>query len=175
MGSPRLCSSPGSVPRSHLEGLGIEVVHDQPGVGSNLRDHLTFTASAKSPVRTPMTVMPDFTGRPLPRCNIFSPAAVRSPPVSSRPAASGMPIRMPARPTSSFIRAGDRYRRRSSVHADGGGPQLVLSASAFPRFGPLQPGSAAALQIDPNYLEDPRDRELDRGAQTYPEDLAQRC
>ena len=37
--SPQLLMLSGVGPREHLESFGIEVVHDLPGVGQNLRDH----------------------------------------------------------------------------------------------------------------------------------------
>ena len=37
--SPQLLMLSGVGPREHLESLGIQVVHDLPGVGQNLRDH----------------------------------------------------------------------------------------------------------------------------------------
>ncbi len=38
--SPQLMQVSGVGPASHLESLGIEVLHDLPGVGENLQDHL---------------------------------------------------------------------------------------------------------------------------------------
>ena len=40
IGSPRLLQLSGIGPADHLESLGIPVVHDQPQVGQNLQDHL---------------------------------------------------------------------------------------------------------------------------------------
>ncbi len=40
IGSPRLLQLSGIGPASHLAGLGINVVYDQPQVGANLQDHL---------------------------------------------------------------------------------------------------------------------------------------
>lgn len=39
IGSPHLLMRSGIGPANHLEGVGISVVHDVPGVGQNLRDH----------------------------------------------------------------------------------------------------------------------------------------
>ena len=39
IGSPHLLMLSGVGPAAHLEGMGVEVVHDSPGVGQNLRDH----------------------------------------------------------------------------------------------------------------------------------------
>ncbi|MET3615808.1 choline dehydrogenase-like flavoprotein [Rhizobium aquaticum] len=40
IGSPRLLMLSGIGPADHLRGLGLPVVFDQPGVGSNLQDHV---------------------------------------------------------------------------------------------------------------------------------------
>ena len=39
-GSPRLLMLSGIGPADHLRSVGVDVVHDSPGVGSNLQDHL---------------------------------------------------------------------------------------------------------------------------------------
>ncbi len=40
IGSPRLLQLSGIGPADHLSALGIDVVHDQPQIGANLQDHL---------------------------------------------------------------------------------------------------------------------------------------
>ncbi|OSQ51738.1 GMC family oxidoreductase [Marivita geojedonensis] len=40
IGSPQILQLSGIGPADHLHSLGIDVLHDQPGVGSNLQDHL---------------------------------------------------------------------------------------------------------------------------------------
>lgn len=40
IGSPRLLMLSGIGPADHLRAVGVDVVHDLPGVGSNLQDHL---------------------------------------------------------------------------------------------------------------------------------------
>ena len=51
--SPQLLMLSGVGPAEHLRGLGIEVVHDSPGVGKNLRDHpsaaVLFRAEGEKP------------------------------------------------------------------------------------------------------------------------------
>ena len=42
IGSPKLLLHSGIGPAEHLEDMGIPVVHDLPGVGSNLHDHLNL-------------------------------------------------------------------------------------------------------------------------------------
>ncbi|RKP58559.1 GMC family oxidoreductase [Pararobbsia silviterrae] len=48
-GSPQLLMCSGIGPASTLRGLGIDVVHDAPGVGANLQDHLDFTFQKRIP------------------------------------------------------------------------------------------------------------------------------
>lgn len=47
-GSPQLLMLSGIGPEAHLRAHGLEVVHDLPGVGQNLADHLDFTISHHS-------------------------------------------------------------------------------------------------------------------------------
>jgi choline dehydrogenase-like flavoprotein len=47
IGSPRLLLLSGIGPADHLRAVGIEPVHDLPGVGSNLQDHLDLYAIAE--------------------------------------------------------------------------------------------------------------------------------
>ena len=46
--SPRLLLLSGIGPADELRGLGIEVVHDLPGVGKNLQDHLDVYLTAET-------------------------------------------------------------------------------------------------------------------------------
>jgi len=52
--SPQLLLLSGVGPASQLRALGIEVVHDLPGVGSNLHDHIDFVFVTKSPSTVPL-------------------------------------------------------------------------------------------------------------------------
>ena len=47
IGSPRLLMLSGIGPADHLRAAGVEVVHDLPGVGENLQDHLDICALAE--------------------------------------------------------------------------------------------------------------------------------
>lgn len=47
IGTPRLLMLSGIGPADHLRAVGIDVVHDLPGVGSNLQDHLDLCAIAE--------------------------------------------------------------------------------------------------------------------------------
>ncbi|MBP0644868.1 GMC family oxidoreductase N-terminal domain-containing protein, partial [Mycobacterium tuberculosis] len=46
-GSPQLLMASGVGPAEHLRSLGIPVVHDLPGVGQNLQDHLDIILHKK--------------------------------------------------------------------------------------------------------------------------------
>ena len=56
VGSPQLLMLSGIGPQDHLRDIGIDVIHDLPGVGANLHDHLmvpvTYRASAPIPKAT---------------------------------------------------------------------------------------------------------------------------
>src|SRR5882672_958415 len=47
MGSPKLLMQSGIGPADHLRSVGVKVVHDLPGVGSNLQDHLDLFVIAE--------------------------------------------------------------------------------------------------------------------------------
>ena len=47
MGSPKLLMQSGIGPADHLRSVGVNVVHDLPGVGSNLQDHLDLFVIAE--------------------------------------------------------------------------------------------------------------------------------
>jgi choline dehydrogenase-like flavoprotein len=47
MGSPRLLLLSGIGPADHLKSVGVKVVHDLPGVGGNLQDHLDVYTMAE--------------------------------------------------------------------------------------------------------------------------------
>jgi choline dehydrogenase-like flavoprotein len=47
MGSPKLLMQSGIGPAAHLESVGVKCLHDLPGVGSNLQDHLDLFVIAE--------------------------------------------------------------------------------------------------------------------------------
>jgi len=47
IGSPKLLMQSGIGPASHLESVGVKCLHDLPGVGSNLQDHLDLFVIAE--------------------------------------------------------------------------------------------------------------------------------
>ncbi|MFY0701674.1 MAG: GMC family oxidoreductase N-terminal domain-containing protein [Bermanella sp.] len=52
-GSPQILQLSGIGPKEHLESLGIEVVKDVPGVGSNLQDHISVVPLYKTKLFSP--------------------------------------------------------------------------------------------------------------------------
>ena len=48
IGSPHLLQISGVGPAEHLRSIGVEVVHDSPGVGENLSDHYAATVSHRT-------------------------------------------------------------------------------------------------------------------------------
>lgn len=58
IGSPQLLLLSGVGPKDESRRLGIHVVHDLPGVGENLQDHLDVVVSVRSKNRLPMSLHP---------------------------------------------------------------------------------------------------------------------
>jgi choline dehydrogenase len=54
IGSPQILMLSGVGPAAHLKDIGIEAVHDSPGVGGNLQDHLQIRSIYKT--REPITL-----------------------------------------------------------------------------------------------------------------------
>ena len=87
--SPQLLLLAGIGPKADLEALGIPVVADLPGVGSNLQDHLEVYIQYAS--KQPVSIGPWLKHRhkPAHRRRVAVPAQRASaPPTTSRPAAS---------------------------------------------------------------------------------------
>ncbi|WP_428688318.1 GMC family oxidoreductase [Roseibium sp.] len=178
IGSPRLLQLSGIGPADHLHGLGIEVVLDQPEVGANLQDHLDLYCICE--VSGPFTY--DRYAKPH-----WSALAglqyvfTRRGPVSS----------------SLFETGGFWYADRQARSPDlqfhlGLGTGIESGVAAMPDGGVtlnscyLRPRSRGSVRlqssnpadaplIDPNYLEDPQDREMSiRGLKLTQEILAQK-
>lgn len=177
IGSPRLLMLSGIGPADHLRETGVPVVLDQPGVGSNLQDHLDLFVIAEC--TGPHTY--DRYAKPL-----WSAVAglqyllTRSGPVAS----------------SLFETGGFWYADRDARSPDiqfhlGLGSGIEAGVAAMPQGGVtlnsayLRPRSqgtvrlasadpAAAPLIDPNYWADPHDREMSiRGLKLAREIIAQ--
>ncbi len=163
IGSPRLLQLSGIGPGDHLHGLGIPVVLDQPQVGANLQDHLDLFVIAEC--TGPHTY--DRYAKPL-----WS-------------AVAGLQYLMTRRgpvASSLFETGGFWYADPSARSPDiqfhlGLGSGIEAGVAAMPQGGVtlnsayLRPRSRgtvrlassdplAAPLIDPNYWEDPLDREM---------------
>ena len=178
IGSPRLLQLSGIGPAEHLESLGIPVVCDSPNVGANLQDHLDLycIAELKGPYSYDRYARPYWAALAGLQY-IFT----RKGPVAS----------------SLFETGGFWYADRDARSPDlqfhlGLGTGIEHGVAAMPQGGitlnscHLRPASrgtvrlqssdpAAAPLIDPNYVSDPRDREMSiRGLKLTQEILAQK-
>lgn len=163
IGSPKLLMQSGIGPAAHLAGVGVTPVHDLPGVGSNMQDHLDlFTISECTGDHT-------YDGYARPHRTVL--AGIRYILTRKGPAASSL-----------FETGGFWYVDPTASHPDvqfhlglGSGieagvaklnnPGVTLnSAYLRPRSrGTIRLASAdpaAAPLIDPNYWSDPHDREM---------------
>lgn len=61
--SPQLLQLSGVGPADHIRGFGIDMVHDSPGVGQNLREH--WMAIVQCKVKEPLSYNKQFSGIPL--------------------------------------------------------------------------------------------------------------
>jgi len=57
LGSPKILMLSGIGPAAHLQDIGINVVHDLPGVGQNLQDHLQLPVIFKTEANLPHTTL----------------------------------------------------------------------------------------------------------------------
>lgn len=177
IGSPRLLQMSGIGPADHLRDLGIDVVLDQPQVGSNLQDHLDLYCIAE--VSGPHT----YDRFAKPHLSVLAGLqylATRTGPVAS----------------SLFETGGFWYADPDARSPDlqfhlGLGTGIEAGVAAMPEGGVtlnscyLRPRSrgtvrlassdpARAPLIDPNYCADPRDREMSiRGLKLTQEILGQ--
>ncbi len=163
IGSPRLLLLSGIGPADHLTSVGVEVVHDLPGVGRNLHDHLDLCSLAECSGRHSY----DGTDR-FPRSAIaaFQYYLFRTGPVTSSLFETGAfwyaddasPL-----PDTQFHFGQGSGIEKGIVTIDRGGVTLncaymrprsrgtVTLATSDPKDAPL---------IDPNYWSDPHDREM---------------
>lgn len=177
IGSPRLLQLSGIGPADHLRALGLPVVLDQPGVGSNFHDHLDLFVIAEC--TGPHTY--DRYAKPL-----WSALAGLQYLLTRRgPVASSL-----------FETGGFWWADREAAHPDiqlhlGLGSGIEAGVAAMPQGGVtlnsalLRPRSRgtvrlasadplAAPLIDPNYWADPYDREMSiRGLKLAQEIMSQ--
>lgn len=177
IGSPRLLQLSGIGPADHLQGLGIDVVHDQPKVGANLQDHLDLYCIAE--VSGPHTY--DRFAKP----HLGAWAGLQYLLTRKGPVASSL------FETGGFWYADPDARSPDLQFHLGLGTGIEAGVAAMPDGGVtlnscyLRPRSrgtvrlqsadpASAPLIDPNYCADPRDREMSiRGLKLTQEILAQ--
>ncbi len=177
LGSPRLLHLSGIGPADHLSGLGIPVVLDQPGVGANLQDHLDLfvIAECTGPHTYDRYAQPHWSAL----------AGLQYLLTRTGPVASSL-----------FETGGFWYADRNARSPDiqfhlGLGSGIEAGVAAMPQGGVtlnsayLRPRSrgtvrlasadpAAAPLIDPNYWEDPYDRDMSiRGLKLAQEIMAQ--
>lgn len=65
IGSPQLLLLSGIGPRAEIEKHGISLIHDLPGVGENLQDHLDIHITCLDKTRTSFSLSPSSAGRHL--------------------------------------------------------------------------------------------------------------
>jgi choline dehydrogenase-like flavoprotein len=160
--SPAILMRSGIGPAAHLQSLGIEVLHDLPGVGENLHDHPDAVLLADAPGQTDLIGM--------------SPKGAWH----TLQALWAWRQHRKGRLTTNFAEGGAFYKSRpSEVHPDiqlhfvvaklvDHGRQLTLGHGYSLHVCLLQPDSRGRLQladrnphseplIDPQFLSDPRD------------------
>lgn len=177
IGSPRLLQLSGIGPADHLNGLGIKVVHDQPQVGSNLQDHLDLycISELSGPYSYDRYAKPHW-------------AAIAG--LQYIFGRKG-PIASSLFETGGFWYADPHARSPDIQFHLGLGTGIEHGVAAMPQGGVtlnscyLRPRSrgtvrlqnadpASAPLIDPNYLQDPLDREMSiRGLKLTQEILSQ--
>ncbi|MCX2720998.1 GMC family oxidoreductase [Roseibium salinum] len=178
IGSPRLLQLSGIGPADHLKDLGIEVVLDQPEVGANLQDHLdlycicevsgphTYDRFAKPHLSAIAGLQYLFTRRGPVSSSLFETGGfwyadpeARSPDIQFHLGlGTGIESGVAAMPDGGVTLNSCYLRPRSRGS--------VRLQSANPGAAPL---------IDPNYLEDPQDREMSiRGLKLTQEILTQK-
>ncbi|MEM6889274.1 MAG: GMC family oxidoreductase N-terminal domain-containing protein [Pseudomonadota bacterium] len=163
IGSPRLLLLSGIGPADHLKSVGVDVVHDLPGVGQNLQDHLDLCALAECSGRYSYDGMDKF---PKSYIAALQYALFKSGPVTSSLFESGLfwygSDVSPLPDIQMHFGQGSGIEK-GIVTIDKGGVTLnsaymrprsrgtVTLASADPTEAPL---------IDPNYWSDPHDKEM---------------
>jgi choline dehydrogenase-like flavoprotein len=163
IGSPRLLQLSGIGPADHLKGLDIPVVHDQPEVGSNLQDHLDLYAICE--VTGPHTYDRYAKLHWSAVAGLQYLLTRRGPVASSLFETGGFWYADPdARSPDIQLHLGLGTGIESGVAAMPDGGVTLNACHLRPRSRGsvrLQSGDPAQPPlIDPNYLADPRDREL---------------
>lgn len=177
IGSPRLLQLSGIGPADHLKGLGIDVVHDQPEVGANLQDHLDLYCISE--------VSGPFTYDRYAKLHWSAVAGLQYLFTKRGPVASSL------FETGGFWYADPEARSPDLQFHLGLGTGIESGVAAMPDGGVtlnscyLRPRSRGSVRlqsanpndaplIDPNYLQDPQDREMSiRGLKLTQEIMSQ--
>lgn len=177
IGSPRLLQLSGIGPADDLNALGIDVVYDQPGVGSNLQDHLDLYAICE--------VTGPHTYDRFARLHLSALAGIQYLLTRKGPVASSL------FETGGFWYADENARSPDIQMHLGLGTGIESGVEAMANGGVtlnachLRPRSRGTVRlqsdnpkdmplIDPNYLSDPYDREMSiRGLKLVQEILSQ--
>lgn len=163
IGSPRLLMLSGIGPADHLKSVGVPVVLDQPGVGSNLQDHLDLFVIAEC------TGPHTYDRYAKPHLSVLAGLQYilsRTGPVASSLFETGgfWYADPEARSPDIQFHLGLGSGIEAGVAAMENGGVTLNSAYLRPRSrGTVRLASAdplAAPLIDPNYWEDPYDREM---------------
>lgn len=167
IGSPRLLMLSGIGPADHLKDVGIEVVHDLPGVGQNLQDHLDLCVLAECSGRFSYDGMDKFPRSAIAALQYY---LFKTGPVTSSLFETGAfwyTSDAATRPDVQFHFGQGSGIEKGIVTIDKGGVTLncanvrpksrgsVMLASNNPNDAPL---------IDPNYWAEPEDREASLNA-----------
>jgi choline dehydrogenase-like flavoprotein len=177
IGSPRLLQLSGIGPANHLKDLDIPVVFDQPGVGSNLQDHLDLYCICE--------VSGPYTYDRYAKLHMSALAGLQYFLTKKGPVASSL------FETGGFWYANPDARSPDVQFHLGLGTGIESGVAAMPDGGVtlnscyLRPRSRGSVRlsssdptsaplIDPNYLDDPQDRQMSiRGLKLTQEILSQ--
>ncbi|WP_299482440.1 GMC family oxidoreductase N-terminal domain-containing protein [uncultured Roseibium sp.] len=177
IGSPRLLQLSGIGPADHLKSLGIDVVYDQPEVGANLQDHLDLYCICE--------VSGPYTYDRYAKMHWSAIAGLQYLFTKRGPVSSSL------FETGGFWYADPEARSPDLQFHLGLGTGIESGVAAMPNGGVtlnscyLRPRSRGSVRlqsdnpmdaplIDPNYLQDPQDRDMSiRGLKLTQEILAQ--
>src|SRR5690349_6058509 len=160
--SPRLLLLSGIGPADELSALGVPVVHDLPGVGKNLQDHMDVYLTAET---TPVSY--NRSDRPLTALNVgLQYLLYRTGPVTASVCEAGMFVR-----SSDAVATPDIQMHCLPAFVIDHGRQRVEGHGMTINTCNLRPRSVGSVSlrsadpsvppaIDPNFLDDPHDWDI---------------